>query len=231
MNGVERAERRGDPVAAAEHAPQERPVRLDRVLADGEDHEAGEDHGDEHRAGAGRGPAGGGPRRGSPRAAWSPGSTVGSVTRPPPPCRVAAGHEQAERRRGWRRPGRTCRRARRGRSRRCGRTGSSTSSSSADTSSTAAPWSRSSTIRRWMNSIEPTSRPRVGWATTSSLGSPVSSRAMMTFCWLPPDSVDAATSGLGRAHVEPLHEVARPGRGWRPPGGGRGGRRAGGGSG
>ena len=28
--------------------------------------------------------------------------------------------------------------------------------------------SRISMIRRWMNSIEPTSRPRVGWATTSS---------------------------------------------------------------
>jgi hypothetical protein len=63
------------------------------------------------------------------------------------------------------------------------------SSSSADTSSTAAPASRISMIRLWMNSIDPTSRPRVGWATISSLGSPDSSRAMITFCWLPPDSV------------------------------------------
>ena len=48
-----------------------------------------------------------------------------------------------------------------------------------------------------MNSIDPTSSPRVGWATTRSFTSPVSSRAMMTFCWLPPDRVATGTSGLG----------------------------------
>ena len=44
----------------------------------------------------------------------------------------------------------------------------STSSSSVETIRTAAPSSRLATIRRWMYSIEPTSRPRVGWAATSS---------------------------------------------------------------
>ena len=43
-----------------------------------------------------------------------------------------------------------------------------TSSSSVETSTTAAPRSRSATMRRCTNSIEPTSSPRVGWATTSS---------------------------------------------------------------
>ena len=71
------------------------------------------------------------------------------------------------------------------------------SSSSADTSSTAAPASRISTMRWWMNSIEPTSSPRVGWATMSSRGSPDSSRAMITFCWLPPDSVATGAWMLG----------------------------------
>ena len=63
------------------------------------------------------------------------------------------------------------------------------SSSSAETRRTAVPSSRISTMRRWMNSMEPTSRPRVGCATRSTLTSPVSSRAMITFCWFPPESV------------------------------------------
>ena len=45
----------------------------------------------------------------------------------------------------------------------------STSSSSVLTMRTAAPASRCSTIRLWMYSIDPTSRPRVGWAATTSL--------------------------------------------------------------
>ncbi len=46
-----------------------------------------------------------------------------------------------------------------------------------------------------MNSIEPTSNPRVGCATSSNRSSPDSSRAMMIFCWLPPDSVPVTTWG------------------------------------
>ena len=64
-----------------------------------------------------------------------------------------------------------------------------TSSSSVDTSSTAVPSSRFSTTRLWMYSIEPTSSPRVGCAATSSRIGRLNSRATMTFCWLPPDSV------------------------------------------
>ena len=45
----------------------------------------------------------------------------------------------------------------------------STSSSSVETMRTAVPSSRFSTIRRWMYSIEPTSRPRVGWAASEEL--------------------------------------------------------------
>ena len=44
-------------------------------------------------------------------------------------------------------------------------------------------------IRLCTNSIEPTSRPRVGWLAISSVTFRPTSRARMTFCWLPPDSV------------------------------------------
>ena len=60
--------------------------------------------------------------------------------------------------------------------------------------STATPWSRCRTMRRCTNSIEPTSRPRVGWLATSTLWSRPSSLARMTFCWLPPDSVPTGVS-------------------------------------
>ncbi len=60
--------------------------------------------------------------------------------------------------------------------------------------STATPWSRCCTMRRCTNSIEPTSRPRVGWLATSTLCSRPSSLARMTFCWLPPDSVPTGVS-------------------------------------
>src|SRR5574337_1002540 len=45
------------------------------------------------------------------------------------------------------------------------------------------------------NSMAPTSTPRVGWETISSLGFDANSRAMMTFCILPPDSVEIVVSG------------------------------------
>src|SRR5690606_22923233 len=56
------------------------------------------------------------------------------------------------------------------------------SSSSVDTMSTGTPWSRSWTMRRCTNSIDPTSSPRVGWAATNSLSGRDSSRATTTFC-------------------------------------------------
>src|SRR5436190_1221715 len=74
---------------------------------------------------------------------------------------------------------------------------SRTSSSSAEISSTAVPASRLATTCRWMNSMLPTSRPRVGWSSTSSLRSRANSRAMTTFCWFPPDSVPALASADG----------------------------------
>src|SRR5690606_26612499 len=66
-----------------------------------------------------------------------------------------------------------------------------TSSSSEETISTPSPSSRAATMRLWMYSIEPTSRPRVGCEAISSLVSRDSSRATIIFCWLPPDSVPA----------------------------------------
>ena len=70
-----------------------------------------------------------------------------------------------------------------------------TSSSSLETTSTAVPTSRSWMIRLWMNSIEPTSTPRVGWAAMNSRSGRDISRATTTFCWLPPDRVLTAASG------------------------------------
>ena len=46
-----------------------------------------------------------------------------------------------------------------------------------------------------MNCVDPTSTPRVGWAATSSFTLRVSSRAMMTFCWLPPERVPTVACG------------------------------------
>ncbi len=53
---------------------------------------------------------------------------------------------------------------------------------------TAVPVSRSAMIRLWMNSIDPTSTPRVGWEAMSTLSGRENSRATTTFCWLPPES-------------------------------------------
>src|SRR5690606_1299188 len=61
-----------------------------------------------------------------------------------------------------------------------------TSSSSVEITITGTPASRVSTIRLWMNSMDPTSTPRVGWAAMNSDRSRLSSRASTTFCWLPP---------------------------------------------
>ncbi len=56
---------------------------------------------------------------------------------------------------------------------------------------TATPLSRWATICLCTNSIEPTSRPRVGWLASSTLLSLLISLATITFCWLPPDRVPA----------------------------------------
>ena len=64
-------------------------------------------------------------------------------------------------------------------------------------------------MRLCTNSIEPTSRPRVGWLATSTLCSRPSSRARMTFCWLPPDSVPTGVSAEVGADVELLHPLGR----------------------
>ena len=86
---------------------------------------------------------------------------------------------------------------------------SSTSSSSAETSRIAVPASRFAIAWRWMNSMLPTSRPRVGWSRTSSLRSRPNSRATTTFCWLPPDSVPARTSADGvRMSYSPMRVSA-----------------------
>ena len=70
------------------------------------------------------------------------------------------------------------------------------------------PSSRSATICLWMYSIAPTSRPRVGWTATSRSGSLSISRAMMAFCWLPPDMLRAIGDGtLAAAHVVLLDEA------------------------
>ena len=59
---------------------------------------------------------------------------------------------------------------------------------------TAVPRSRSAMIRLWMNSIEPTSTPRVGCEAISTLSGRENSRATTTFCWLPPESDETGVS-------------------------------------
>ena len=61
----------------------------------------------------------------------------------------------------------------------------------------AHPLSRISTRRRWMNSMPPMSTPRVGCATSNSLGPSVSSRPITSFCWLPPERARAGSVRSG----------------------------------
>ena len=84
-----------------------------------------------------------------------------------------------------------------------------TSSSSVDTMITGVPVSRSCTIRRCRNSIEPTSTPRVGWLAMNSCSGRDSSRATTTFCWLPPDSRPAGWLGALGADVVLLDPLRR----------------------
>ena len=84
------------------------------------------------------------------------------------------------------------------------------SSSSLEISSTAMPRSAAAR-RRWpMNSIAPTSRPRHGWAATSTVGSAASSRASTTRCWLPPDSDANGASGPAQSMPNSAISVGAP---------------------
>ena len=59
------------------------------------------------------------------------------------------------------------------------------------------PLSRRSSRRWWMYSMAPTSTPRVGWATMMTSGFSLNTRAMTTFCWLPPDRALHRSCTLG----------------------------------
>ena len=72
---------------------------------------------------------------------------------------------------------------------------STTSSSSEEMSTTPSPFSASSAIRAWTSALAPTSMPRVGSSSSSTLGLRQSSRASSTFCWLPPESSRTFWSG------------------------------------
>ena len=56
--------------------------------------------------------------------------------------------------------------------------------------------------------MAPTSRPRVGWAASSSLGSVSSSRARISFCWFPPESVRGLSIDAASPDVVLLDEPA-----------------------
>ena len=71
--------------------------------------------------------------------------------------------------------------------------------------STEMPSSASAATRRWISALAPTSMPRVGSSSSSSLGAVSSQRASSTFCWLPPESVADDRLGIGWADVEGLH--------------------------
>ena len=43
--------------------------------------------------------------------------------------------------------------------------------------------------------MAPISTPRVGWPTSSTLGSRAISRASTSFCWLPPEKLDERRPG------------------------------------
>ncbi len=59
-----------------------------------------------------------------------------------------------------------------------------------------APLSRSATSSLWMNSMAPTSTPRVGCSAISTGAWCASSRAITTFCRLPPESWPTASRSL-----------------------------------
>ena len=79
----------------------------------------------------------------------------------------------------------------------------------------AMPCSRSPRTICTTSSLAPTSMPRVGSASTRTLGGQVSHLASATFCWLPPDRLRAAArpSAAGSQRLDmPAGDVApRPG--------------------
>ncbi len=62
-------------------------------------------------------------------------------------------------------------------------------------------------MRAWMNSIAPTSTPRVGCAMSSTGASNENSRAMTTFCMLPPDMDPGLRAGARAADVKFLIQL------------------------
>ena len=96
---------------------------------------------------------------------------------------------------------------------------SRTSSSSAETSRIAAPASRISIARRWMNSMLPTSRPRVGWSRTSSLGSRAELAGHDRLLLVAAGQRVGGDGRRGRPDVEALDQLAWPRRRSPRPGG------------
>jgi hypothetical protein len=72
-----------------------------------------------------------------------------------------------------------------------------TSSRSSEISSTAHPARRRSSNSSLIACVAPTSRPRVGEATTSTSGPAINSRARSAFWAFPPESPRVAASGPG----------------------------------
>jgi len=64
---------------------------------------------------------------------------------------------------------------------------------------TATPSPASPDISRWTSALVPTSMPRVGSSTISTLGVMASHLARTTFCWLPPERV--ATGSQRRPYL------------------------------
>ena len=186
---------------------EDRLVGAQRVVAGRGDHHAadqeGQDRREDRRDGAAalrREPAanaagllvGGRIRRLGRWRGWGGGAHGASVSPRASPRRGPRG----SRRRGTRR------RSGPRRSRGCGPTATAPPRARARPAGSRGPRRARSTRRRWTYSIAPTSRPRVGWAATSTAGSRDISRAMMTFCWLPPDSDARGGRGPAAAHVE-----------------------------
>src|SRR5205823_8577351 len=71
----------------------------------------------------------------------------------------------------------------------------STSGSSEEMAMMAMPASAISNSRLWTSTLAPTSMPRVGSSTISTLGRSASQRASTTFCWLPPERLTTSCSG------------------------------------
>ena len=107
-----------------------------------------------------------------------------------------AGHQQAELALVGVGP-RARRRCGRRTSRGCGRRASGSRRARPRPAGSPCRASRSSMMRRWMNSMAPMSTPRVGWPTSSTSGSRSISRASTIFCWLPPEKLAVCSRQFG----------------------------------